>query len=180
MMEPPCPFTFHSPSLRDLWSHWRSLLTPGRLPRRDQIDPGTLRRILTQVWIYRLDATGRDFYCALAGEEIRAAWHQHGRMIGRPIRELFPADVYEALRERWLGLVDRPAVMHGSSLYNPTLRGSGVTRQAERLSLPIDDAAGRRYGLIGVTSYVIEPFTNVDLHPASLLPPKIIAVDELF
>lgn len=178
-MEPPCPFTFRSSSLRDLWRHWRGLLTPGRLPRRNEIDPGAFRRILGQVWIYRLDATGRDFYCALAGEEIRTAWHQHGSMIGRPIRELFPPDVYGTLRDRWLGLLDRPAVMHGSSLYNPTLRGSVVTRYAERLSLPIDDAEGRRYGLIGVTSYLVEPFAEVDVHPASLLPPKIVPVDEL-
>lgn len=178
-MEPSCPFTFRSPSLGDLWSHWRGLLKPGRLPRRDEIDPGALRRVLPQVWIYRLDATGRDFYCALAGEEILAAWQPRTGMIGRPIRELFPPDVHETLRERWLGLLDRPAVMHGSSLYNPTLRDSTITRYAERLSLPVDGAEGRRYGLIGVTSYLIEPFAKVDVHPASLLPPKIVPVDEL-
>ena len=67
MTDFPCPFSFQTPELGDLWRHWRGLLAPGRLPRRDEIDPGALRRILGIVWIYRLDASGQAWEKIIAG-----------------------------------------------------------------------------------------------------------------
>ena len=174
-----CPFTFQDRRLTVLWDHWASSLRPNNMPRREDIDPGALREILEITWIYRLDDSGRDFYCALAGDLIMKAW-QRPNMIGAPITLLFAPDIYQMLRTRWLELLERPAVMHGSMRYNPTCFQTSA-QPAERLSLPLFGAGGRPYGMIGATGYVRAQRSERQ-EPATmrLLPPKIVPVAELF
>ena len=177
---PSCPFTFQDRRLGVLWDHWARSLRPDRLPRREDIDPAALREILDIMWIYRLDDSGRDFYCSLAGEVIIAGW-QRPTMIGTPISLLFAPDVYQTLRDRWLELMEQPAVMHGSMIYNPTILEVSTSQLAERLSLPINGPDGRPYGMIGTTGYV-RAAAHEKQGPAlkRLLPPKIVPVGDLF
>ena len=176
---PSCPFQFRDRRLRLLWDHWTASLRPEALPRREDIDPSALREILDITWIYRLDDSGRDFYCALAGELIIGAWRRPN-MIGSPISLLFAPDVYKALKERWLDLLDRPAVMHGSMLYNPTSLELATDQAAERLNLPLSGADGRPYGMIGVTAYARRRADVPEPNRLRLLPPRIVPVSDLF
>ncbi len=176
---PSCPFVFQDSRLGILWDHWAKSLSPERLPRREDIDPGALREILDIVWIYRLDDSGRDFYCALAGDLIVTSWKRPG-MIGTPISLLFAPDIYGLLRTRWIELLERPAVMHGSLRYNPTGFEISAGQSAERLSLPLHSADGRPYGMIGATGYVRTRSEAPEASAKRLLPPKIAPVSELF
>lgn len=176
---PGCPFEFQDHRLGVLWEHWAASLRPDHLPRRDDIDPSALREILDIVWIYRLDDSGRDFYCALAGDLIMKAW-QRPNMIGSPISLLFAPDIYGMLRGRWLELLERPAVMHGSMRYNPTGLETSASRPAERLSLPLQGPDGRPYGMIGATGYVRTRSEPQEPEVMRLLPPKIVPVSDLF
>ncbi len=176
---PACPFTLDR-RLNVLWDHWASSLRPDHLPCREDIDPGALREILEITWIYRLDDSGRDFYCALAGDLIMTAW-QRPNMIGAPITLLFAPDIYQMLRTRWLELLERPAVMHGSMRYNPTGFETSASQPAERLSLPLHGPDGRPYGMIGATGYVRAPrSTRQEPETQRLLPPKIVPIADLF
>jgi hypothetical protein len=172
------PFAFQDPRIELLWLHWRASLRPGRLPRREDIDPVALKDVLPVIWIYRLDASGRDFYCALAGQEILKVWGRPG-MIGAPISQLFGPAAYETLRARWLELLDRPAVMHGSARYSPHWAEAPSPRRPERLSLPLDGPDGRRYGVLGATCYGLEEPADSDAESLRLLPPRVVAVEDL-
>jgi hypothetical protein len=172
------PFTFDDKRLGVLWGHWMAALRMNRRPRRADIDPAALRGVLPMIWIYRVDGTGRDFYCSLAGEEIVAAWNLPG-LIGLHMSKMFEPEVYPELRERWLHLLDSPAVMHSSTRYQadwaePPRR----RRRAERLTLPLWDAEEAPYGVLGMTSYVSG---TLDRDPTTIgpLPPRIVPVDAL-
>lgn len=173
------PFLIEDSRIQFLWDHWRSFLRPGRLPRREEIDPTAIKGALAITWIYRLDDSGRDFYCALAGDEIMSAWGRPG-MIGMPLSQMFPPASYETLRARWLELLDRPAVMHGSARYNQHWAETPARDRPERLSLPIDGQDGRPYGVIGATSYRPPEEAETDANIFRLLPPRVIGIDELF
>ena len=173
------PFLIEDPRIQALWKHWRGLLRPGRLPRREEIDPTVVKDALPITWIYRLDDSGRDFYCSLAGEEILSAWGRPS-MIGMPLSQLFAPAAYETLRTRWLDILDRPAAMHGSARYNPLwAEAQPVPRRPERLSLPLDGADGRRYGVLGATSYAVQAHADADAADLRLLPPRVVAIEEL-
>jgi hypothetical protein len=173
------PFLIDDPRIQVLWSHWRAALRPDRLPRREDIDPAAVRDALPITWIYRLDDSGRDFYCSLAGDEILTAWARPG-MIGMPISQLFGPAAYETLRTRWLDLLDRPAAMHGSARYNPLwAEAQPMPRRPERLSLPLDGPDGRRYGVLGATSYANLAHAETDAAPLRLLPPRIVPVEDM-
>lgn len=172
------PFLIDDQRILLLWTHWRSSLKPGRLPRREDIDPIAVKSALPIIWIYRLDDSGRDFYCALAGDEIMSAWGRPG-MIGMPISQLFPTSNYHSLRSRWLDLLDRPAVMHGSARYNQHWAETSSKDHPERLSLPLDGPDGRPYGVIGATSYHQPEAAEADESSIRLLPPRVVGIDEL-
>jgi len=173
------PFLIEDPRIQLLWDHWRASLRPGRLPRREEIDPTVVKEALPITWIYRLDDSGRDFYCALAGEEILTAWGRAG-MIGTPISQLFGPSAYETLRARWLDLLDRPATMHGSARYNPLwAEAQPMPKRPERLSLPLDGSDGRRYGVLGATSYALQAHAETDGTAFRLLPPRIVSIDDI-
>ena len=173
------PFLIEDSRIQFLWDHWRSFLRPSRLPRREEIDPTAIISALSITWIYRLDDSGRDFYCALAGDEIMSAWGRPG-MIGMPLSQMFPPASYETLRARWLELLDRPAVMHGSARYNQHWAETPPRDRPERLSLPLDGQDGRPYGVIGATSYRPPEEAETDANIFRLLPPRVIGIDELF
>lgn len=172
------PFLIDDQRIQLLWTHWRSSLKPGRLPQREDIDPIAVKSALPIIWIYRLDDSGRDFYCALAGDEIMSAWGRPG-MIGMPISQLFPTPAYHSLRSRWLELLDRPAVMHGSARYNQHWAETPMRDRPERLSLPLDGPDGRPYGVIGATSYRQPEAAETDDNAIRLLPPRVVGIDEL-
>jgi hypothetical protein len=172
------PFLIDDPRIQLLWDHWRVALKPGRLPRREDIDPTVIKGALGITWIYRLDDSGRDFYCALAGDEIMSAWGRPG-MIGTPISNMFQLSAYEVLRARWLEVIDRPAVMHGSARYNQHWAETPLKERPERLSLPLDGPDGRPFGVIGATSYQKLQGAEPDGSTLGLLPPRIVGIDEL-
>ncbi len=174
----PSPFFIDDPRILLLWEHWRGALRSGRLPRREDIDPTAIKDALPIAWIYRLDDSGRDFYCALAGDEIMAAWSRPG-MIGTPISQLFGPAAYRTIRSRWLELLDRPAVMHGSTRYNQHWAETAPMNRPERLSLPLDGPDGRRYGVLGATSYQQRDTAETDDAPLRLLPPRIVPIEDL-
>lgn len=172
------PFMIEDSRIQLLWDHWRSFLGPGRLPRRDEIDPTAIKGALGITWIYRLDDSGRDFYCALAGDEIMSAWGKPG-MIGMPLSQMFLLPSYQTLRTRWLELLDRPAVMHGSARYNQHWAETAAKDRPERLSLPLDGPDGRPYGVIGATSYRQSETADADADALRLLPPRVVGIEEL-
>lgn len=176
---PECPFEFLDPRLSILWSRWAASLRPWRLPSRDDVDMASLGEIKDIVWLYRLEATARDFRCVMAGDTVRAAW-QRVDMVGATIADLLGSPIHLVVREHWLHLVDCPAVTHGSVLCSPSYWERAQRQSAERLVLPLWRSDGRPWGLVGATSYVVRGLFSSGIDSPGGPPLKTISVADLF
>jgi len=177
--KPGCPFEFLDPRLSILWSRWAVSLWPWGLPSPDDIDVASLDEIEDIVWLYRLEAEARSFRCVMAGETVRAAW-QRVDMVGATIADLLGAPIHPIVRDFWLHLVDRPAVMHGSVLCSPSPWERMQRQSAERLVLPLWQRDGRPWGLVGATSYVVHGLYSGDVASPGEPPLKTVPVVDLF
>ena len=130
-----------------VFSHWLEIRHGQLVPRRQDISPGAIATCLPWVWLYRWRPERNSFQNVLAGEEILQAWAVG--IQGQFIDTLFPAD-WQALRDRWLDQLRRPAIAYGrlGAELSP-----GRYKMAERLNLPLVDGEGEPYGIFGITIY---------------------------
>lgn len=130
-----------------VFAHWMAARAGALVPRRDQISPAAIPACLPYMWIYRWMPEQRSFQNVLAGEEINLAWSFSIR--GKSMEELFGADC-DRLRQRWIELIERPAIAYGRLTSELSL---GRYKRAERLNLPLRDNEGKPYGILGITIY---------------------------
>jgi hypothetical protein len=152
---------------------WLAMRGEHRMPRRRDVDPQLITPLLPYVWIYRWLADEGTFRCELAGESIHDAWR--GPIMGRTIDTMFSQSDFEAMRQRWLAILQGPAVMYGR-------QGSGSHKLAERLICPISDDTRRAAAVFGISIYSIEtpgdlkleigPSVDYSFHPVDSLSDK--------
>jgi hypothetical protein len=157
-----------------VYAHWLAARAGQLVPRRDQISPAAIPACLPYVWIYRWLPEERSFRNVLAGEEINLAWSFSIR--GKSMEELFGQDC-DKLRQRWIELIERPAIAYGRLANELT---QGHYKRAERLNLPLRDNDGKPYGIFGITIYdfdrlhadltEIPPPLEVTIVPCTALP----------
>lgn len=150
-----------------VFSHWLAAREGQLVPRRDRISPAAMAPCLPCVWIYRWLPERKTFQNVLAGEEINLAWSFSIR--GKSMEELFGSDC-DKLRQRWIELLDRPAISYGRLTSELS---QGRYKRAERLNLPLRDNDGKPYGILGITIYDFDR-----LHPeqTQIPPPLEIAI----
>ena len=119
----------------------------GRLmPRKSDIDPAYIPKLLSMIWMYEYLPEEDDFICHLHGETIREAWGFSLR--GQKISEFFPADVIDKVKKRWHRVIETPAVMH-TVMQSP----DEIVRTAERMMVPVTDDEGAVRYLLGLSLY---------------------------
>ncbi|GAB4185472.1 MAG: hypothetical protein OHK0024_25680 [Thalassobaculales bacterium] len=150
MAEP--PFQIVDPRIRLAWNCWRALLRPGRVPARSALDPLAMPAALPILWLFRREEDG-TFILTLAGEAIREVWGAN-RLMRRPVAELFPPDMWPALKARCDRILDLPAVQHAHRQLAP--QRVGAHRSAERLMLPLADDNGRPTHILGASAYRLD------------------------
>ncbi len=113
------------------------------MPRRRDVDPTRIAKVLPHVWIYRRDPEC-VYRCVLAGEEINA-WGDpiNGRCAG----EVMGPDFVTHVRRRLDRMLDEALLTHGIQ------RERSQYKRVERLAFPIADNDGAPIQIMGASIY---------------------------
>ena len=131
----------------------------GRLvPRKSDIEPAYIPKLLSRIWMYEYLPEENDFLCHLHGESIREAWGFSLR--GKRTSEFIPPDMIERVNKRWRRMIDSPAVMHSIMQVQ-----DDVIRSAERLMTPISDENGIIRYVLGISLYADLGRDRVNIGP---------------
>lgn len=124
------------PHLRRFAAAWVGASRGGRIPVKQDFDPGLIPDLLSHVFLWERMADGTDYRCRLLGESFRAI---HGRMPGMtPLRDWLPPTIGSVVAAGFDLVVDLPAVWHTqttASMVGPLL--PEITLPVERLSVPL-------------------------------------------
>ena len=134
---------------------WLKARDGAAVPFRRDFHPDSIPSLLGFIWLYRYDSSKEDFVVQLAGESINDAW---GRGIkGLTLRDIVGDADYPVVRERWLGIVNRPAVQYGAAQEQLSAIEAW---NAERLQMPMRSDDGAIDVVIGVSLYKLELTTS--------------------
>ncbi|WP_428248803.1 hypothetical protein [Ferrovibrio sp.] len=136
------------PRHRLLLRHWAEGRGSELMAPRAAINPAALRDCLPFLWINRWDAARQDFVCTLAGEGVIQAWGVN--IIGRTAAEVMGPALGLRLNLRYRAALGIPAVQFGLRTIVPP---DVTQKQSTRLVLPLSDAEGAPYGVLGLTLY---------------------------
>jgi hypothetical protein len=134
--------------LRRFLSHYLALRNGRRVPYRNQISPLDFPDLLGIVFLYEFDAASQDFYIRLAGEQI--AQMLRTARAGAKLSEVFPADVFPIVLERYRRICLTPCVMHNIGRVFRYLGGTGT---GERIAMPLLGEDGEPGYFLGATTY---------------------------
>jgi hypothetical protein len=146
-------------ALRGLLAHYLDLRQENRAPFRRQISPMDFPGLLGNVFLYECTGNGADYYIRLAGNEV-ARMLQTAKA-GAKMSEVFPADVFPVMLERYRRICGTLSVMYNGGRVFHRLGGTGT---GERIVMPLLDDAGAPRFLFGATVYHL---TQAEVH----LPP---------
>lgn len=107
--------------------------------------------LLRYTWIAQFDPNADCFVFRLAGESVNEVW---GRGLkARTMRELVGESDYPLIRERWMAILEKPAIQYGA----PQRKLSALDSwHAERLVLPMISDCGATDLLLGVSFYSLD------------------------
>jgi len=141
-----------SDRLLRLLEHWSAVRGQRLMPAWQQIDATEIAPVLSIIWSWKYDRMADSFTGRIAGDEIRT-------MVGRPITGVPMADYfegwnYEQIFIRHKRVVTEPAIAleRGLVFYRGDYCGLG-----ERLILPLAGDGVRGDGIVGATSYHLQP-----------------------
>jgi hypothetical protein len=96
--------------LNDVYSYWDARRCQRRRPSRADINPGDLRKALSNLFL--IDVVGREFRFRLAGSNF--AMSTGRRMTGDAIEQIFPPAYCKEVRNAWMDCADRSTTVFGS------------------------------------------------------------------
>lgn len=149
------------PEVRTFLAAWMRARNGRLVPSKDDFDPTGMPRLLREMWIYERDPLQGGFTCRLAGEAVNRAWGFSLR--GRTSGEIFPAADHDLIVGIWCDILDTPLVHYG---IRERLTGTSLY-SAERMVVPLADAAGRPTFVLGITRYALG--SREDAAPPTLL-----------
>jgi len=165
---------FDNPLLQVFLRHWAERRRGLAMPR-SAIEPAAIRSCLPHVYLMQYRAAGDDFVCTLSGEKVNEAWGQS--LIGKRPQDFMPPDSAALAQDIYRRIATMPA-LHVS--HRPIVPFDRPAKAAERLVVPLDDGAGRPWGLFGLSLYHFNPVTeaghspyvghNVTYYPCAGLP----------
>ncbi|MGO1119300.1 PAS domain-containing protein [Rhodovibrionaceae bacterium A322] len=138
-----------SPEIVQFFDYWQSLRRGSLLPVKTDFDPIAVPKLLRILWLHRFEQQNNRFVCQLAGEAINYVWNT-STIAGKDVADVIaPAD-YPGIHQRWLYMMERPAVFYGKQL---TYETNPLGRAAERIVGPMTDEKGQPSFLIGISLY---------------------------
>lgn len=170
---------FDDPRFVSLLRHWAAgRIVDGRvglMMPRTALDPAAIKACLPHVWLFHYDAAADTFVCRLSGEAVNEAWGAN--MAGKRPQDFMPPASAARAHQIYRRILLTPALHVGHRRVTPAGRQE---KSAERLVVPLSDAAGRPYGIFGLSLYHFDPITeaaapphvgpNVTYYPCAALP----------
>ena len=98
----------------ELFAYWAGLRQPGSLPRRCDLDPGRIKRLLPTVSLTQVVGAPRDYRLRLAGTGLYGVYG--GEITGKKLTDVYNTAAADYWREELDKVVDerRPRVGHHS------------------------------------------------------------------
>lgn len=156
---------FRDPRFLHLLRHWAENRQsadgqPGLTMPRAALDPLAIRACLAHIWLAQYLPQEDDFVFRLAGEQVNDAWGAN--ITGKRPGEFMPPASAATARQIYRRVLLTPAIHLGYRRIEPAERqGKG----AERLVVPLSDAGGGPWGLVGMSLYHFDPVTQANLPP---------------
>lgn len=156
------------PRILEFLAAWMAARKGKLVPLRGDFDPTGVPSLLGSVWLYRFEPERGDYYCRLAGEDVKAAWH--GNLRGLSLREIVGADDHAVVMERWRRIVAGPLIQYGAAAEQG---GDGRQRRVERMVLPLASDNGELDHMLGLSLYAL---ASPNLTRAILVPGTTIQI----
>jgi hypothetical protein len=132
----------------------------GLMMPRATLDPAAIKACLPHVWLAQYAADLDDFVFRLSGEQVNEAWGLS--ITGKRPHDFMPPASAATASGIYRRILFTPAVHVNYRPIEPTERQQ---KGAERLVVPLCDAEGRPWGIVGMSLYVFDPITQADLPP---------------
>ena len=155
---------FRDPRFHTLLRHWAA----GRavngssalMMARTALDPVAIRGCLAHIWLAQYLPAEDNFIFRLAGERVNEAWGVN--ITGKRSEDFMPPASAATARQIYRRILLTPALHVGYRRIEPAERQE---KGAERLVLPLSDAEGGPWGIVGMSLYHFNPVTEANLPP---------------
>lgn len=156
--------SFRDPRFVDLLRHWAAGRAAngsgGLMMARAALDPVAIRSCLAHIWLAQYVPAEDNFIFRLAGEGVNEAWGAN--ITGRRPEDFMSPSSAAVARQIYRRILLTPAVHVG---YRRIVPADRQEKGAERLVVPLSDAEGGPWGIVGMSLYHFDPVTEANLPP---------------
>ncbi len=136
-----------SEAAKCLFDAWKAARQGNLVPKKEDFDPLSVFPLLPDLWLYHYSQDEDVFRCRLAGERVNKAWGHS--IAGKTSREILGEHDNELVVEIWKTILNAPLIHYGKL---ERLSGNKLYA-AERIVVPLSDAAGTRNYILGLSLY---------------------------
>ncbi len=155
-----------SDKLVTLFDYWLGKIDGLTPPRKSDIDPLDIPKLLAHIWIQEHVPDTTEFRCRLAGEDVNARYPDS--IVGRLFSEVIGETAWALVSEQYMHALEMPGIGHSiGPVYMHTIQRAGI---GERLFLPLRDNDGRNHFILGATIYT--PAADTTEEQQSITPRK--------
>lgn len=140
----------YTDSTRLLLQHWRTLMEPGKLPSRTQIDPSHLKQVLPTIWLCDYEREADRFRYRITGEKVAKRFSH--KLSKHYLDDNTDPDYYPRVHRYYRSVIDSPAVLY---IYGRLYSETQNPLHGERILLPLANDGTIASGLVGATAEII-------------------------
>ena len=139
-----------SDKLKQLFNYWLGKVEATTPPRKADIDPMDIPRLLPHIWIQEHVPGTTEFRCRLAGEDVNNRYPSG--LIGRMFRDVIGDAAWALVSEQYMLAIETPGICHSiGPVYMHSIERPGM---GERILMPLRNNEGDNRFILGATIYI--------------------------
>jgi len=152
--------------LRQLFDYWLGMVSGLTPPRKADIDPMAIPRLLPHIWIQEHVPGTTEFRCRLAGEDVKDRYAVD--IIGPLFSEVIGDKAWALVSEQYMLSINTPGICHSiGPVYMHTIERMGI---GERILMPLQNNEGVNAFILGATIYA--PLAQASMEQQAKTPRK--------